>query len=261
MKIRPNILFHLSLLTAAVTAYSADSKSAAPAGSPVAAVAAAASAKPTRPPRTPESAITPFTSNPGRHADFLYRMKEGDVGLLFIGDSITDFWPRRGEWSWLKFAKYNPADIGISGERTEQVLWRLTNGELDGIHPKVAVIMIGTNNIGQFNDEKPEWAAAGVRKIVDVVHEKLPDTKVLLLGVFPRSFKESEQRQKVEEINKIICKLDDGGKTRYLDIGEKFLDANGELPADVMPDKLHPSAKGYDIWYEAMNPLLEEMMK
>jgi len=221
----------------------------------------AATPKPTPPPRTPESAVTPGGGNVKRHEVFLARIAEAPVGLLFLGDSITDFWPRTGEVSWLKFAPYQPADFGISGEKTEQVLWRILNGELDGIHPKVVVIMIGTNNIGQFRDEKPEWAAAGVRKIVDVVHEKLPGTKVLLLGVFPRSTKDSAQRAAVHQINAIISKLDNGTTTRYLDIGDKFLDASGEIPDDVMPDKLHPSAKGYDIWYAAMNPLLEQMMK
>ena len=108
----------------------------------------------TRPPaaphaRTEESAVTPVDRNPLRHAQFLYRLKEGKVGLLFLGDSITDGWPRGGEWTWLKFAPYEPADFGVSGERTEDVLWRITNGELDGISPKVTVLMIGTNNVGQ----------------------------------------------------------------------------------------------------------------
>src|SRR6478609_8182910 len=191
----------------------------------------------------------------------LDRITEGYVGLLFLGDSITDGWPRSGEWSWLKFAPYKPADFGIGGDRTEHLLWRITNGELEGIKPKVTVIMIGTNNIGHFNDEKPEWAAAGVKKILDVVHEKLPETKVLLLGVFPRSTPGSQHRQAVEEINKLIAPFADGEKTRYLDISKSFLDEQGNIPDDVMPDKLHPNAKGYDIWYEAMWPTLQEMLK
>jgi lysophospholipase L1-like esterase len=195
-----------------------------------------------------------------RHEEFMYRKTQGEIGLLFIGDSITDYWPRKGEWSWLKFAPYKPANFGIGGERTEHVLWRMMNGELDGINPKVAVLMIGTNNIGQFPDEKPEWAAAGVTKIVETINEKLPNTKILLLGVFPRGKKDSEARQKVAAINQIICKLDDGKRTRYLDIGKVFLEASDELSGKAMPDLLHPSAKGYDLWFEAMNPLLTEML-
>jgi lysophospholipase L1-like esterase len=211
-------------------------------------------------PRTPESAITPEIKNRNRHEQFLYRRTQGPVDLLFLGDSITDNWSRWGEWTWLKFVKYNPANFGISGDRTEHLLWRILNGELDGINPKVTVIMIGTNNVGHSPNEKPEWAAEGVKKIVSVVHEKLPNTKVLLLGVFPRATKGSDLRNAVTQINEIISKLDDGKTTRYLDIGDKFLDANGEIPADVMPDKLHPSPKGYEIWYTAMQPLLDQMM-
>ena len=219
--------------------------------------------RPTPAPRTPESAITATATprNPNRHVQFMYRATQGPVGLLFLGDSITDGWPRNGEWSWLKFAPYQPADFGISGERTEDVLWRITNGELAGIHPKVTVIMIGTNNIGQCRDEKPEWAAAGVQKIVQTVHQKLPETKVLLLGVFPRAISTSPFRQQIKTINETIAKLDDGKKTRFLDIGKAFLDAQGEIPKDVMPDGLHPNTHGYDLWYEAMNPLLTEMLR
>jgi lysophospholipase L1-like esterase len=211
--------------------------------------------------RTPESAVTPEIKDENRHKAFLKRIKEGEVGLLFLGDSITDAWPHSGKESWAKFAPYHPADLGISGDRTEHLLWRITNGELDGIDPKVTVILIGTNNIGHFADEKPEWAAAGVKKVVETVREKLPQTKILLLGVFPRSDKGSPARNAVTEINEIIAKLDDGKQVRYLDISQKFLDQNGDIPRKVMPDLLHPNAAGYDIWYEAMNPLLSELLK
>ncbi len=219
-----------------------------------------AGAKPSPLPRKESDAVTPAVKNPERHAEFLYRIKEGEIGLLFLGDSITDGWPRKGEWSWLKFAPYHPANFGISGDRTEHVLWRITNGELDGISPKLVVLMIGTNNIGQTS-EKPEWAAAGIKKIVDTIHEKLPNTKLLLLAVFPRATKENPMRKAIDDINQIIAKLDDGKTTRYLDIGKNFLDANGELPPDIMPDKLHPNAKGYDIWYDAIHAQVDEMMK
>ena len=110
--------------------------------------AVSASPKPTPPPRTPSDAITPAMKDQQRHADFLFRKTEGEIGLLFLGDSITDFWPRRGEASWLQLAPYKPANFGISGDRTEHLLWRIANGELDGISPKVTVLMIGTNNVG-----------------------------------------------------------------------------------------------------------------
>ncbi len=186
------------------------------------------------------------------------RIKQGPVGLLFLGDSITDGWRGGGKATWAKYAKYDPANFGISGDRTEHVLWRITNGELDGIKPKVAVLMIGTNNIG---GDTPEWIAAAVKKIVDSIHAKLPETKVLLLAVFPRDAKDSGNRKRVMAINEIISKLDDGKTTRYLDIGKVFLDADGQIPKDIMNDGLHPTAKGYELWYDAMQPTLEAMLK
>ena len=214
-----------------------------------------------RKPRTADDAVTPVVKDARRHELFLTRIKQGPIGLLFLGDSIADFWPARGKETWEKLAPYHPADFGISADRTEHVLWRITHGELDGIRPKVVVVMIGTNNIGHFREEKPEWAAAGVEKIVETIHAKLPDAKVLLLGVFPRGDKDSPARKKVEAINRILSKLDDGKKTLYLDLSKAFLNADGEIPTDVMPDGLHPSAKGYEIWYETMRPLLDKMMK
>jgi lysophospholipase L1-like esterase len=213
-------------------------------------------------PRHAEDAVGEVNRNAKRHESFLAAIKKGGQhDLLFIGDSITDFWPGKGKDSWAKFAEYKPLDLGISGERTEDVLFRLNHGELEGYKPKVAVIMIGTNNIGHFKDEQPEWVAAGIAKIVKTVQEKQPDTKILLLGVFPRDTAASVNRKKVKEINEQIAKLDDGSKVKFLDIGPKFLDEKGELPADIMPDKLHPTPKGYDIWYDAMWPTLSEMLK
>lgn len=220
--------------------------------------APAAAGKPAPPLRTADSPITPAIKDLGRHKEFLYRIQEGDVGLLFLGDSIMDFWPGRGQFSWLHYAPYNAADFGISADRTEHVLWRIENGELDGIHPKVVVLMIGTNNTGR---DKPEWIAAGIQKIVQETQAKLPQTKVLLLAVFPRGLKDSPERASIAKVNTIIGKLDNGSSIRYLDLGSVFLDPAGDIPADVMPDKLHPSAKGYDLWYSTMQPLLAQMMK
>lgn len=233
------------------------------ASAPAKPATAAAAAKPTpapKPPRKPEDAVTPAVKNPERHEKFMERVKQGEIDLVFLGDSITDGWPRGGEKSWLKFAPYKPANFGISGDRTEHVLWRITNGELDGINPKGVVIMIGTNNIGQNADEKPEWAAAGVKKIVDTVREKLPKAKILLLAVFPRGTADSAQRKGVNEINEIISKFADGKTVRYLDIGKVFLDDKGEIPDNVMPDKLHPNAHGYDLWYDAIAKPVAELM-
>ncbi len=232
---------------------------------PAAPATAPATTKPARKPAEPRKAsdaVSEVNRNPKRHEGFLATIKKGEPHqIVFIGDSITDGWPGKGKASWAKFAEYKPLDLGVSGERTEDVLFRLNHGELEGYKPKVAVIMIGTNNIGHNRDEKPEWVAAGIEKIVKTIQDKQPDTKILLLGIFPRETAASANRAKIKEINSLIAKLDDGKKVKFLDIGAKFLDDKGEIPADVMGDKLHPSGKGYDIWYEAMWPTLSGMLK
>ena len=205
-------------------------------------------------------ATTPQNRDVDRHKKFVEIAKKGDVDVLFLGDSITQGWG--GNKTWKK--NYEPikaANFGIGGDQTGHVLWRITEGkELEGIHPKVAVLMIGTNNSGR---DSAEQIAEGITLIVKTIHEKSPKTKVLLLGVFPRGEKaKTPIREKLAKINSIVAKLDDGGKTvKYLDIGDKFLQTDGNLSKEVMPDYLHLSAKGYEIWAEAMNPTLQEMLK
>jgi lysophospholipase L1-like esterase len=196
------------------------------------------------------------------HESFLKRGKAGKIGVLFLGDSITQGWGRATDVFHDHYGKYDPANFGIGGDRTQHVLWRIDNGELDGISPKVVVLMIGTNNIGQSADE----ILAGDKKIIAEIHQKLPDTKILVLGIFPRGADPTQRnvasmRAKIKAVNVELAKLDDGGKTRYLDIGDKFLTADGVLTKEIMPDALHPNHAGYEIWAGAMQPLLDEMMK
>ena len=190
-------------------------------------------------------------------------LKKGPIELVFLGDSITDGWRgAKGKAIFDKeYGKYNAFNTGIGGDRTQHVLWRIENGELDGINPKVAEVMIGTNNLGP--NKSDEAIAAGITKIVEEIHQKLPHTKVLLLAIFPRGNKATDPaRARIKDINSMIAKLDDGGKTvKYLDIGDKFLEPDGTLPKDIMPDYLHPNAKGYQIWADATRPTLEELMK
>jgi lysophospholipase L1-like esterase len=200
-----------------------------------------------------------------RHEKYLDEVKEkaGNVDLLFVGDSITDGWHNGGKKVWAEnFEPMKAFNIGIGGDRTQHVIWRLQNGEVVGIRPKLAMLMIGTNNLSvNSNDE----IVAGITGCVNEIKKQLPSTKVLLLGVFPRGRKaEDPLRGRIKSINEQIAKLDDGGKTvKYLDISEKFLDKDGTIPEDVMPDKpaLHPNAKGYEIWAEAVKPTIAEMMK
>lgn len=196
------------------------------------------------------------------HESFLKRGKEGPIGVLFLGDSITEGWGRAKEIWQEHYGRYQPANFGISGDQTQHVLWRIENGELNGIQPKVVVLMIGTNNIRNSAEE----ISRGDRRIVEEIHHRLPNTRLLLLGIFPRGAdpKTPEvmtMRDKISAVNRELARLDDGSRTRYLDLGPKFLDAAGNLPADVMPDALHPNVKGYQIWADAMQPLLDEMMK
>jgi lysophospholipase L1-like esterase len=200
------------------------------------------------------------------HESFLQRTKEGPVGLLFLGDSITAGWTKAPE-VWRKYyEKYQPANFGIGGDRTEHVLWRILNGELEGIDPQVVVLMLGTNNTG--SNDADQIAAADV-KIVQTIRSKLPRAKVLVLGIFPRGPRKNRDGTMddgvkmmaiIQAVNAKLAKLDDGEMVRYLDIGDKFL-VNGKIPDDVMPDQLHPNAKGYEIWASAMQPTLEAMMK
>jgi lysophospholipase L1-like esterase len=202
-----------------------------------------------------------------RHEGFVAIAKKGGVDVLFLGDSITDAWRtfnpqnnRGGQRIFDKeFAPMKAANFGIGGDRTQHVLWRLQNGELDGIEPKVVMLMIGTNNMSA---DSAEQIAEGVTAIVKEIHKRSPKTKVLLLGIFPRGNKPGMIRDKIKDCNQIIAKLDDGGKTvKYLDIGGKFLEADGTLPPEIMYDYLHLTEKGYQIWTDAVKGEIEKLLR
>jgi len=185
-----------------------------------------------------------------------------DSQLLFIGDSITQGWEGAGKEAWAEaFAPFDALNLGIGGDRTQHVLWRLENGNIDGlVGPKAAVIMIGTNN-SNGNDHSAEEIAAGIEAIVVKLREALPDTRILLLAIFPRGETPNPQREKIAEVNATIAKLDDGQHIHYLDISDAFLEDDQSISAEVMPDFLHLSPKGYQIWAEAISPKLAEMMR
>ena len=223
---------------------------------------APASAKRSGPPRRENDAVNPRLFKKNRHEGFMKRKAAGPIGMVFLGDSITDGWPRHGRDTWAKFAPYQPANFGISAMRTEGLLWNITHGELDGLQPKATVILIGVNNLLQCPDEQPEWAAAGIQKIVATVREKTPCSKILLMGIFPaRNPADHPVRARIAAVNQWIAKLDDGKNIRFLDIGSQFLDANGSVRKDLMPDGLHPNAKGYQVWHDAMQPILAKMLE
>lgn len=194
------------------------------------------------------------------HKKFVEVAQEGKAELVFLGDSITAGWNGKKDIWEKAFSQYKPANFGIGGDRTQHVLWRITNGELDGIKPKAVVLMIGTNNSG---GDSAEGIAKGITVIVETIRAKQPQAKILLLAVFPRGEKASPNpaRDKLKEVNFIIAKLDDGKSIHFLDIGEKFLQPDGSLSKEIMPDFLHLSAAGYQIWADAIGPKLAELMK
>jgi lysophospholipase L1-like esterase len=196
-----------------------------------------------------------------RHERFLENAKKGGYDVVFLGDSITQGWEGSGKDVWKKSIEpFKALNLGIGGDRTEHVLWRITEGkELEGVKPRVFVIMIGTNNMGS---NTPEQISGGVKAIVDELGKQRPDARVLLLGIFPRSAKpEDKIRDKVKATNEMIAKLADGKRVTYLDIGEKFLEKDGTLSREVMPDSLHLSKKGYEIEAEAITPAIEKLLK
>ncbi len=194
-----------------------------------------------------------------RHNAMKVRLLEGNADLLFIGDSITQGWENGGKEVWdYYYAERNAVNLGISGDRTFHVLWRLDDLDFSKVSPKLAVIMIGTNNRVLHNAAQ---IAEGVTAIVQNVRTKLPQTKVLLLGIFPReTAPDAEFRVKMVEANKLLANLDDGQDVFFLDISEEFLNDDGILPEDIMPDALHPNTKGYWLWARTMEPAVSRLM-
>lgn len=195
-----------------------------------------------------------------RHDKFVAIAKQGDVDLLWLGDSITDFWSQQKATYRKLFPDIKSANFGIGGDGTQNLLWRLENGELDGISPKVAVVLIGTNNAPWHSVDR---TAAAIEKIVQTIRTKSPTTKVLLMGLFPRADLPAGNPgpQNIKAINALISKLDDSQNVRYLDITSKLSNPDGTILQEAYSDKVHLSAKGFTIWAESIKPLLAEMMK
>jgi len=195
-----------------------------------------------------------------RHEAVKERVQQGDVDLLMIGDSITHGWESGGKELWEKhYAPRKAVNMGFSGDRTQHVLWRLDHGEIDGISPKLAVIMIGTNN-SNGEDNTAEEIADGIKAICAKLRAELRKTKILILAIFPRGPQPSPQREKNARASELASKIADGKMIHYLDINAKFLEPDGTLSKEIMPDYLHPNTKGYQIWAEAMEPKIAELM-
>jgi lysophospholipase L1-like esterase len=199
-----------------------------------------------------------------KHEANLEVAKQGNIDVLFMGDSITDFW-RNPEGNYAGkpvldkyFGELKVANFGIAGDTTQGVLYRLRHGEGQGFSPKAVMLMIGTNNTGRNTAAE---IAEGIGAVVLELQKDFPKAKILLLGIFPRSTANDPVRAAIAEINTSIARLHDGDRVHYLDIGSKFLDAGGGIPKDVMTDALHPTTKGYEIWAEAVKEPLANLMK
>ena len=193
-----------------------------------------------------------------RHLAINARAKQGQVDLIYIGDSIVRSWMWDGESVWnYYYAKRNGMIAGMTGDRTEQVLWRLQNGNIDGISPKLAIVMIGQNN-GPFNTG--EEIGAGVTAIVQTLLEKLPETKILVLAIFPRGEKPTAERAVLAKANEIASRLADGKHLFYLDVNYLFLRPDGSIPASLMPDFEHPNEEGHRVWAAAIELKVAELM-
>ena len=217
-----------------------------------------------RPPG-PNSAVVPLLAPPfqAKHQANVQVARQGEAELLLMGDSITDFWrnpegPFAGKPVLDKyFGRWKVANFGIAGDTTQGVLYRLRDGEGEGIRPRAIMLMIGTNNTARNSAAE---IAEGIGAVVADLQRAFPQAKILLLGVFPRSRANDPVRTVIADINRSIAKLHDGTRVHYLDIGKAFLDADGNIPADVMSDGLHPGPKGYEIWAQAVIDPITRLM-
>lgn len=207
----------------------------------------------------PPATVVPLDRDVPRHKEINARAKQGDVDLIFIGDSITQGWEGAGKEAWAKrYGSRKAMNAGIGGDQTQHVLWRLDNGNIEGLSPTLAVIMIGTNNFGA---NSPEEIALGIKAIVKSLRQKLPKSKILVLGVFPRGEKSDDPlRAKNVAVNKLIQDVGDDKMVTYLNINDKLLSADGTQDREIMPDLVHLSPKGYEIWGEAIEPKISELL-
>jgi lysophospholipase L1-like esterase len=197
------------------------------------------------------------------HQELLAKSKQGRIDVYFEGDSITRRWGATDYpellANWRRnFFGWNAADFGWGADKIENILWRLENGELDGVNPKVIVLLAGTNNVG--NREAPGGITSSLEAVVHLMQSKAPGATIILTAIFPRN-DHIEMMPVIDRINANLAQLADGGKIRYLNINGKLADASGKLLVGMMnPDLLHPSLQGYQVWADALKPTLLELL-
>ena len=196
-----------------------------------------------------------------KHESFIAttKTKGKTIQVVFYGDSITHRWHEAMD-IWNKYWGPNAVNYGIDGDHTQHLIWRMQNGEIDGLNPKVVVLKIGTNNLGQA----PPDIARGITTIVDGLRSKLPHTKVLLLGILPRGDKNTKVLQwdkEIRQINSITSKHADGKNVVYLDMGPHYYRDNTHYKAELYVDGVHLTLQGYQAWADAMAPTLKKMLE
>ncbi len=190
------------------------------------------------------------------------RAAGGRVDVVLVGDSLMQRW--ESDLGRATFERYygerRVLNLGFDGDKTEHVLWRLEHGALDGVEARLAIVMVGTNNIRKPED-RAEDAAAGVLAIVDALVERLPEADILLLPIFPRgAAPRNPMRIQSDTANALIEREVDHPRVHWLDMGDRFLAPGRRLPKEVMPDGIHPSARGYRIWAEAIEPTVRRLL-
>lgn len=212
-------------------------------------------------PRTDQNSMT-------AHIQLLEKKKQGRVDIYFEGDSIVRRWgaldyPELLENWKQNFFGWNAGNFGWGADRTQNILWRLENGELDGVNPKVIVLLAGTNNVGaQPRDEQTaDEIARGIKAIVDLSKQKAPNAVIILTAIFPRNDNIAVMPT-IDRINHMLATYADGNRVRYLNINDRLADSEGKLVDGVMNerDKLHPTLKGYQIWADALKPIFRELL-
>lgn len=200
------------------------------------------------------------------HEQLLAKARQGRIDIYFAGDSITRRWGATDYPEFLahwnkNFHGWNAADFGWGGDSTQHILWRLQNGELDGVNPRVIVILAGTNNVGRTppDDAKVAEVVRGVKAIVETCRQKAPAATLVLTAIFPRSDNPAVVPG-IFRINAGLARLADGKSIRYLDLNDKLADANGQLFEGMTVDKLHPSLQGYQVWADALKPIFTELL-
>ncbi len=214
-------------------------------------------------PRTDQNSLT-------AHAQLLEKAKRGGIDIYFEGDSITRRWGATdypdllANWTQ-NFFGWNAADFGWGADRVENILWRLNNGELDGVHPKVIVLLAGTNNVGNIvpasgGETSVTEITRGLTAILNVMRAKAPEAIVILTAIFPRNDNMAVMPT-IHAINRNLAKFADGKGVRYLDVNDRLADRDGRLFDGMMnADKLHPAIPGYQVWADALKPIFAELL-